>query len=181
MLSNEQVEKYVELIHTSESIADAHSDIRQDLGRDLTTEEFAQITAYQKNGGSEAQIEVICRNDVNATANMPNHFPGPDTISIAEAEPIDNVTRMKQLATQIADTYRRKNADYGDSFGISVRKYGIIAALTRMSDKWNRLENLILNREKGNVGYVADESVLDTLLDMATYCLMTVMEIEKGV
>ena len=177
MLSSKQVEKYVELIHASESIADAHSDIRHDLGRDLTTEEFAQIAAYQKNGGSEAQIEVICRNDINATASTPINFP--DTIS--EAEPVDNVTRMQELAAQIAETYRRKNADYGDSFGISVRKYGIIAALTRMSDKWNRLENLILNREKGNVGYVADESVLDTLCDMATYCLMTVMEIEKGV
>ena len=73
----------------------------------------------------------------------------------------------------MADTYARKNSDYGDSFHTSVQKYGLIAALTRMSDKWNRLENLMLH---GN-GQV-NESVTDTLIDLAAYALMTVMEIE---
>ena len=84
-----------------------------------------------------------------------------------------NVERMYELATSMADTYARKNADYGDSFHTSVQKYGLIAALTRMSDKWNRLENLMLH---GN-GQV-NESITDTLIDLAAYALMTVMEIE---
>lgn len=84
-----------------------------------------------------------------------------------------NVERMYELATSMADTYARKNADYGDSFHTSVTKYGLIAALTRMSDKWNRLENLMLH---GN-GQV-NESITDTLIDLAAYALMTVMEIE---
>ena len=84
-----------------------------------------------------------------------------------------NVQRMYELATSMADTYARKNADYGDSFHTSVQKYGLIAALTRMSDKWNRLENLMLH---GN-GQV-NESITDTLIDLAAYALMTVMEIE---
>lgn len=87
------------------------------------------------------------------------------------------VARIKELADQLAATYARKNKDYGDSFGISVARYGIIAALTRMSDKWNRLENLILNEGQHEV---KDESVLDTLLDLATYALMTYMEVENG-
>ena len=56
-----------------------------------------------------------------------------------------NVSRMYELCDNVASTYARKNADYGDSFHTSVTKYGIIAALTRMSDKWNRLENLMLH------------------------------------
>ena len=84
-----------------------------------------------------------------------------------------NVQRMYELATSMADTYARKNADYGDSFHTSVQKYGLIAALTRMSDKWNRLENLMLH---GNEQ--VNESVTDTLVDLAAYALMTVMEIE---
>ena len=84
-----------------------------------------------------------------------------------------NVQRMYELATSMADTYARKNADYGDSFHASIQKYGLIAALTRMSDKWNRLENLMLH---GN-GQV-NESITDTLIDLAAYALMTVMEIE---
>ena len=178
MLSNEQLELYTKWVSESDSVMDAHGLIRDNLGRQMTEDELAQLSNYRKNSADEAQIEVSCRTVEDATAPI-----GTITIDAKNSItlPVKNkVARMQELATQIADTYRRKNADYGDSFGISVRKYGIIAALTRMSDKWNRLENLILNREKGNVGYVADESVLDTLLDMATYCLMTVMEIEKG-
>jgi hypothetical protein len=65
--------------------------------------------------------------------------------------------------------------------GSNSAKYGIIAALTRMSDKWNRLEHLLLQREKnrGDFGLVDDEPVTDTLLDMATYCLMTIVELKN--
>ena len=70
--------------------------------------------------------------------------------------------------------YRTKNQKYGDSFGLSVRKYGLIAALTRLSDKWNRIENLMLHNDNGT----ADESLRDTLIDMANYCLMTIIELE---
>ena len=178
MLSNEQIKMYAAWIHDCDSVMDAHGMIREDLGRDLEREEMEQLMIYAQNGGAEAQIEVSRRNDTDASADMEICT---EMNEVHEKVEYDNVARMKELAVQIADTYRRKNADYGDSFGISVRKYGIIAALTRMSDKWNRLENLILTRGTNANGYVADESVLDTLLDMATYCLMTVMEIEKGV
>ena len=87
-----------------------------------------------------------------------------------------NVIAMKELCNTVAATYARKNADYGDSFSKSVTKYGIIAALTRMSDKWNRLENLILNK---GTQQVKDESVNDTLLDLATYALMTYIAINE--
>ena len=178
MLTNEQLQKYSHWIAHCESVMDAHGLIMDDLGRQLTEDELAQISLFRLNGADLTLNSATA----NETVDNPIVIDISDTVESTEpAGPVDNVTRMKELATQIAETYRRKNADYGDSFGISVRKYGIIAALTRMSDKWNRLENLILNREKGNVGYVADESVLDTLCDMATYCLMTVMEIEKGV
>jgi hypothetical protein len=173
MLTEEQLITYSKWISHCDSVMDAHSLILDNLGRQLTEEELAQISAFRLNSADMT----LNTPAVNEVVENPIVIDISDT---TEEAPADNVTRMQQLATQIAETYRRKNADYGDSFGISVRKYGIIAALTRMSDKWNRLENLILNREKGNASYVADESVLDTLLDMATYCLMTVMEIEKG-
>ena len=48
------------------------------------------------------------------------------------------------------------DSDYGDSFGISVQKYGLISALTRISDKFNRLESLILNKNR----LVEDEELL---------------------
>jgi hypothetical protein len=91
-------------------------------------------------------------------------------------ERCSNVEHFRSLAQSIGDLYARKNADYGDSFGASVRKYGLVAALTRISDKFNRLENLICN----GGGWVSDESLGDTLLDLASYAIMTKMALEKG-
>lgn len=81
--------------------------------------------------------------------------------------------KFRYLCDTISDLYARKNADYGDSFGISIKKYGPIAGLTRISDKFNRLENLIVHGEQN----VTDESVTDTLMDLASYSLMLVMEL----
>jgi hypothetical protein len=89
--------------------------------------------------------------------------------------PPPNVRRFAELCIAMTQTYDRKNTDYGDSFSRSVQRYGKIAALTRMSDKWNRLENLMLS----NDSKVKDESITDTLIDLASYALMTVMELEK--
>ena len=82
---------------------------------------------------------------------------------------------MQTKMEECLEIYKRKNETYGDSFGKSVEKYGLIAALTRISDKFNRAENLILGAEN----QVPDESLADTLIDMANYCLMTAYEIEK--
>ena len=82
----------------------------------------------------------------------------------------------EQLADRMTDTYRRKNADYGDSFSRSLDKYGIVAALVRISDKVNRIESLTANRQEAQV---KDESIQDTLLDLASYAIMTAMWIEE--
>lgn len=86
------------------------------------------------------------------------------------------VARFKKIADNMVATYQIKNHDYNDSFGVSVRKYGLIAALTRMSDKFNRIENLILGADNR----VTDESLADSLKDLACYCVMTVMAIEEN-
>ena len=84
----------------------------------------------------------------------------------------DNVVKFNELATDMCKLYENKNNDYGDSFNISCTKYGPIAALTRMSDKFNRIETLILKRQKQKV---EDEKLEDTLVDLANYAMMTVL------
>lgn len=91
---------------------------------------------------------------------------------IKEIKEYDKVEKFAEIANSLAALYKQKNTAYGDSFGQSIAKYGKIAGLTRISDKFNRLENLILNPDI-NVG---DEKVNDTLLDMASYCIMLYME-----
>ena len=84
----------------------------------------------------------------------------------------DNVVKFNELATDMCKLYENKNYDYGDSFNISCTKYGPIAALTRMSDKFNRIETLILKRQKQKV---EDEKLEDILVDLANYAMMTVL------
>ena len=84
----------------------------------------------------------------------------------------DNVVKFNELATDMCKLYENKNNDYGDSFNISCTKYGPIAALTRMSDKFNRIETLILKKQEQRV---EDEKLEDTLIDLANYAMMTVL------
>lgn len=79
------------------------------------------------------------------------------------------------IVKRMADTYRAKNADYGDSFGQSVKEFGYTAALVRMSDKFNRLKNLMRNDAEMRV---KDESIKDTILDLACYSVMLAIEVE---
>lgn len=83
--------------------------------------------------------------------------------------------QFKEIALNLAELYKKKNTAYGDSFGASISKYGMIAGLTRISDKFNRMENLILHPETDT----NDERLEDTLLDMAAYCIMLSMELKK--
>lgn len=87
----------------------------------------------------------------------------------------ERVKRHLEITEELNRVYEQKNTDYGDSFAESVREFGIVAALTRISDKYNRFKRLAL----GNRNLVGDESIRDTLLDMANYCIMLSMILEE--
>lgn len=89
-------------------------------------------------------------------------------------EKAPNVTMFGNLAKSLAETYEKKNMDYSNSFTQSVDKYGYVAGIVRMSDKFNRAENLLLNSKDALVN---EESAVDTLLDLAAYSIMLAMEV----
>ena len=90
---------------------------------------------------------------------------------------MNNVEKFKRIATELGDLYEKKNKAYGNSFSDTYKKLGIISAVTRISDKNNRLCNLATNPDIDNLG----ESLADTLRDMASYCIMTLIEMEEYV
>lgn len=79
------------------------------------------------------------------------------------------------ICQELFETYKAKNADYGDSFAQVREKYPN-AILIRLNDKLNRLETLMNGAEQ----HVNDESVEDTLLDLANYCIMELVERKTG-
>ena len=90
---------------------------------------------------------------------------------------MDKVDKLEQLTEQLIETYKAKNADYGDSFADSFKEFGITSAVVRMNDKMNRIKSL----SKGEDRQVKDESLTDSLMDLANYALMTVIELDQQV
>lgn len=88
---------------------------------------------------------------------------------------MNNVRRHQQIAEELSELYERKNRDYGDSFHISFLEEGMAMARIRLGDKLNRFKTLTRNPD---AQAVRNESVRDTLIDLANYAIMTIMELE---
>lgn len=87
---------------------------------------------------------------------------------------MDNVKMHKSVCDELNALYERKNHDYGDSYHNTYLKWGLPMAAIRLEDKLNRYETLIRTESKVN-----DESIRDTLLDLANYSIMTIMELDR--
>jgi hypothetical protein len=81
---------------------------------------------------------------------------------------------FKDILNKMYEIYEKKNADYGNSFAKSYDEFGLVSPVIRLSDKVERLKTLC-NKE----AQVKDESIIDTLIDIAVYAVLTVLEIKK--
>lgn len=84
-----------------------------------------------------------------------------------------NAESMQAAYNENYQMFLAKNADYGNSFEKSLDDFGFIAGVVRISDKYNRLYNLIQNKQN------VPESLTDTLNDMANYCMMLSVWMEE--
>ena len=76
--------------------------------------------------------------------------------------------KFKPYIDRLADILQAKNQAYGDSFTKSLDEDGLLVLKIRLGDKFNRISELIKNGKfKEN-----DESLEDTLLDMAGYSIL---------
>lgn len=89
--------------------------------------------------------------------------------SIAE----ENNTTFAEICKDMIKVHAEKNHDYGDSFGQTMNEYGLLCLAIRLTDKLSRFKTLI-NAE----AQVKDESIIDTLKDMANYAVMGVSWVE---
>ena len=91
---------------------------------------------------------------------------------------MNDVQRFGRIQVELCDTFKSKNADYGNSFSQLYQEFGdngIITAAVQISHKYHRFMNLA----KG-IPTKVNESLRDTLLDLANYCILTVMELDKA-
>ena len=130
--------------------------IQQTIG-DLAT--LANVVQYKK-----ITPEEICKVLDAIRVNLEVLEENDKTLSNTSAH------QFKDIAKGMIETYVRKNHDYGNSFDKSLDKFGLVASVVRIGDKMNRIESLVQKE-----AMVQDESIRDTLLDMANYAIMTVM------
>ncbi len=89
---------------------------------------------------------------------------------------MDKITKHQELLDNLHQLYIMKNNDYGDSVHDTYEKYGLVSFLVRLEDKMNRVRTLTLKKKEQ---LVKDEKVKDTLLDMANYAILAVLELEE--
>ena len=80
----------------------------------------------------------------------------------------DEVVQFANEAKQCVELYSRKNHDYGNSFEKGMNEIGPTYSVGRIYDKVNRLIKLSLVEDS----FVKDETVDDTLRDLACYAMM---------
>lgn len=122
---------------------------------------YVKVTPYYGIWFKEKDLKLIKREEVKMEEIKPN------------------ISTNEQLHNAILDemhiTYVKKNADYGNSFEKQFEEYGLLSALIRLDDKMRRLKQLSKNEAQ-----VKDESIADTLIDLASYAVMTLMELRKN-
>lgn len=77
--------------------------------------------------------------------------------------------KFEDILKELNEIYEKKNADYGNSFENSLNKFGVLPTVIRLNEKVNRLKSLCIGKQQ-----VKDESIEDTLKDIANYAIITV-------
>lgn len=83
--------------------------------------------------------------------------------------------KFLEYTDYLANVLQQKNIAYDDSFSKSLDEDGLLVLKIRLGDKFNRVSSLIKKDElKEN-----DESLEDTLLDMAGYSILGLKYLEE--
>lgn len=72
---------------------------------------------------------------------------------------MNKVEMHSQICKELNELYSKKNSDYGDSVGDTYKKFGIISFVTRIADKVNRIESLVMKQT--NTSGITMKDIID--------------------
>lgn len=152
--------------------------IRKDLEPDMEKDILPMMA--EKGRGLEGVVFGVddgefCRVDFGQKHILINNMSWHESaLELLERGKPDKVSIFREITGRMADVYEAKNHDYGDSFGEGFAEFGLVSSVIRLGDKYRRLKSLVKEDAK-----VKDESIRDTLLDLANYAVMTLVELER--
>lgn len=98
-----------------------------------------------------------------------------DTNSFEEDS--DNVKAFNAILNEMAETYKAKNETYGDCYQDGFNRFGAVQLVSRMYEKYCRIENLLVRNADNKV---PDESVIDTITDLGVQCIVLRMLLQRN-
>ena len=106
--------------------------------------------------------------EVEAAKIIPYSADDLDFLERPTSDPFGKVLK------EMAELHDRKNHDYGDSFVTCFKIFGEAYAFGHIMEKAERLKSLCKN------GKLENESVRDSLIDLANYAVMTIVELDNA-
>lgn len=123
-------------------------------------------------------VEALCNDSLHKCIESINQYL--KEVHPKEGEPKadskkEDVDRFKEITDKMFETFKAKNHDYGSSFSNLFKECGMTYAYGHMAEKLERVKSLMKDEAKVN-----GEGMKDSLLDLANYAILTVMEIDKN-
>lgn len=153
--------------------------VREDLvrGKNYGIETF--VDRLEKYKGKITEIENIFENGEYTLVDCDYWAFTDEMLEPVLDNAVDNavsynVEKHKQICEHLTKLYEDKNHDYGDSVHDTFMKYGLTSFLVRMEDKLNKARTLNNKQSKVN-----DEKITDTLMDLANYAIISLIELNK--
>ena len=129
---------------------------------------------YKKGKSSHTYIEEMAKSVCN---NM-------KAIGHESTEYLNCNDDFEAITKKMHELYLIKNKNYGNSFSKQFEEYGLTSVCIRLEDKLNRLKSLNKQLQDSQNGItdvnMDDESIKDTLIDLANYSVLAIMELNKG-
>lgn len=88
---------------------------------------------------------------------------------------LTDIGRFKEITRKMSDIYAKKNHDYGNSFQKMFSKHRMRYSLIHLEEKLNRIE--VLSKDENIVN---GEGIEDSLIDIANYAILTLIELKRG-
>lgn len=86
---------------------------------------------------------------------------------------MDKILQHQIICKGLHDLFIKKNADYGNSFADIFAEVGMAYAYGHLAEKLRRIHSLM--KQPANV---TGESMRDSLVDLANYAILTIVELD---
>lgn len=139
--------------------------------------EKSAIETYQEMLRKEEKSEKLANTmqkefDKQQERKIKMHLAGQ--MALEELRHKEKGPYFSDILKEMQELYEKKNHDYGNSFSETIQEFGFTPAIARINDKFKRVKQMVKGEQM-----LVNESIRDNLIDIANYCILTIIELDK--